>query len=66
MTVAELYENSVRPLCAADRLQLARLILNDIAPPLPVDISDEWSEEDLQDLAKASWQRVVDGAIDGD
>jgi hypothetical protein len=53
--IQDLYRSSVRPMLPAERLQLARLILDDLAPSeLPVDISDEWSDDDLADAASAS------------
>ena len=53
MTVQEVYDHSIKPLPAAERLQLATLILNDIPPQSVVDYSDEWSEEDLRDFTNA-------------
>ena len=39
----------------AERLQLARLILDDLATTeQPVDISDEWTDDDLADVTTAS------------
>jgi hypothetical protein len=58
MTIQELYDQSIRPLPAAERLRLATLILNDIPPQAVVDYSDEWSAEDLQDFTQASWARI--------
>lgn len=55
--VKELYETRVRPLVPAERLQLARLILDDLAPSVgngDVDVSDAWSDEDVADLAAFS------------
>jgi len=50
--IQDLYEGSVRPMPPAERLQLARLILDDLAPAeKPVDISDEWSDDDVADLS---------------
>ncbi len=41
----------------ADRLQLARLILDDLAPSeTTVDVSDQWDDDDLADLATYSAQ----------
>ncbi len=58
MTISELYQQSVKPLSAADRLRLAALILNDIPPQSVVDYSEEWTEEDLADFSRAGWARV--------
>jgi hypothetical protein len=53
--IQELYESSVRPMVPADRLQLARLILDDLAPSdTGVDVSDEWSDDDLADVVAFS------------
>lgn len=50
--IQELYESRVKPMPPAERLQLARLILDDLAPSeKPVDISDEWSDDDVADLS---------------
>ena len=58
MTVAEIYDQTIRPLSAADRLRLAKLILQDIPPEWLVDAADEWSEEDYHDFAQASWRQA--------
>jgi hypothetical protein len=58
MNVKELYEQTIKTLPAAQRLRLAALILNDIAPPSDVDDSDSWTEEDLQDFTQMSWQSI--------
>ena len=48
--IQELYDTRVRPMGPAERLQLARLILDDLATSeAAVDISDEWSDDDLAD-----------------
>ena len=56
MTVQDIYNQTIRPLPASDRLRLASLILNDINVNT-VDVSDRWEEEDYRDFAKASWER---------
>lgn len=57
--IQDLYRDSVRPMLPAERLQLVRLILDDLAPTeQPVDISDEWSDDDLADVAAASARRA--------
>jgi hypothetical protein len=58
MTVLEIYQQTIKPLPAADRLQLATLILNDISPGAVVDVRETWSEEDMQDLNRASWGHI--------
>jgi mRNA interferase MazF len=53
--IQDLYSTQVRPMLPAERLQLARLILDDLAPgEQPVDISDEWTDDDLADASAAS------------
>ena len=50
--IQELYESRVRPMVPAERLQLARLILDDLSPSeAAVDVDDEWSDDDLADVA---------------
>ena len=57
--IQDLYESRVRPMVPAERLQLARLILDDLAPSdTPNDVSDEWDDDDLADLAAYSAQRA--------
>lgn len=58
--IKDLYDTRVRPMSTAERLQLARLILDDLAPAdhaptdLPIDIRDDWSDDDLADVAAFS------------
>ncbi len=48
-------ESSVRPIVPAECLQLARLILDNLAPGhTGVDVSDEWSDDDLADVVAFS------------
>jgi hypothetical protein len=55
--IQELYEARVKPMVPAERLQLARLILDDLAPSEnAVDVNDAWSDDDLADLAAHSQQ----------
>lgn len=58
MGVEQLYEHTIRSLPAAERLRLARLILDGIPPESVVDYSDEWSNEDLRDFTAAGWARA--------
>ena len=58
MNVQELYERTIKTLPTAQRLRLAALILNDIAPSSEVNDSDSWTEDDLQDFTQMSWQAV--------
>ena len=49
--IQELYDARVKRMAPAERLQLARLILDDLAPTdSGVDISDEWDEDDVSDV----------------
>ncbi len=51
------YEEAVRPLPQQDRLRLAALILNDLAPAPPapaMDESDDWGDEDKRDVTAFS------------
>ena len=58
MTVEEIYDHTIKQLPAAERLRLAKAILNDIPPRALVDYSEEWSEADLREFSKASWEHV--------
>jgi hypothetical protein len=59
MTIQEMYEQSIRPLPAPDRLRLATLILNEIPPLAAVDYSDDWTDEDMRDLTLYSLRRAA-------
>ncbi len=53
----QIYETSIKNLSVLDRLQLVKLVLDDLmSDPRSwiVDESDEWSAEDLADLTRAS------------
>jgi len=53
--IQDLYDTRVRPMPPAERLQLARLIIDDLAPSeKPLDVSDDWSDDDLADLTAYS------------
>jgi hypothetical protein len=55
--VYDIFERHVKSLPIADRLQLARLIMEDLAESAPqwtVEASDNWSQDDLYDLSRAS------------
>ena len=58
MTIEQLYERTIRPLPTAERLRLATLILEGIPSEAVADDSHEWSDEDLADFARASWNRA--------
>ena len=50
--IKELYDASVRPMSKAERLLLAKLILDDLSPAdQAVDVRDDWSDDDLADVA---------------
>ena len=65
MTIQEMYEHSIKPLPAPDRLRLATLILGDISPDLVIDDSDEWTEEDLRDISLHSMRRAAESMEEG-
>lgn len=68
MSVQELYQQTIKPLAAAQRLELAAMILGDIPPQSVVDYQTEWSDEDLADLSRATWNRLdtdPEHALDG-
>jgi hypothetical protein len=57
--IQDLYESRVRPMVPAERLQLARLILDDLVPSeSAVDVSDQWGDDDLADVAAYSAQHA--------
>ena len=57
--IQDLYNTCVRPMEPAERLQLARLILDDLAASEnPVDVSDEWGDNDLAEVAAYSAQQA--------
>ena len=58
MTVRELYEQSIRQLSAADRYELATIILGEISRHAVIDYQDHWTEEDLKDFTRHSWSRI--------
>jgi hypothetical protein len=58
MTVQELYERSIKSLPTGDRLRLAAIILNDIPARAVVDYSEQWSDEDLADFSRATWEHI--------
>jgi hypothetical protein len=60
MSAREIYENTIRHLSAVERLRLASLILDELAASKGegLDIREEWSEEDVADLAKFSVKRA--------
>ena len=64
--VSQLYLQQVKPLPMIDRIQLARLIMDDLSEFVSrssVDFSDAWSDQDLYDATLAS-QRYVAQILD--
>jgi hypothetical protein len=59
-TAEELYETTVKPMLASERLKLATRILNDIPPTSVLDYSDEWTEQDLRQLSDESVRRFYE------
>jgi hypothetical protein len=58
MTTQEIYDRTIKSLPPAQRLELATLILGDIPPQALVDYRTEWSDEDMEDLNRASWDAI--------
>ncbi len=56
MSAREIYESTIRRLPAMDRLRIASLILDDLTASggRDLDVSDEWSDQDIADLNAAS------------
>ena len=64
--VRTFYQQQVKPLPMIDRIQLARLIMDDLSEFVSrtsVDFNDAWSDEDLYDASLAS-QRYVAQILD--
>jgi hypothetical protein len=56
-TVLELYETQLKPLSVVERLRLTQLLVSDLlksAPRWTVDVSYQWSDEDLMDFTRAT------------
>ena len=64
--VDQLYDNSIKPLPIAERLQLPARILNDIPPQSVVDYRTEWSEQDLREATAYSLMRSPASIADED
>lgn len=53
--IQELYDTRVRQMAPTERLQLARLILDDLAPTEgSIDVRDEWGAEDFVEVCAFS------------
>ncbi|HUG90585.1 MAG TPA: hypothetical protein VML55_07120 [Planctomycetaceae bacterium] len=59
MTASELYEQAVRSLPPTERLKLARLILDELQSYAIVEYSDDWSDEDMRDVTRYSFERAA-------
>jgi len=57
--VEDVYAQIVGRLPLAERLRLARMILNSIPPEAVIDYQDRWSEEDIHDVSLASLQHAT-------
>lgn len=54
MTVDQIYQETVKSLSLHERLALAARILSDLSgAAVPVDESDEWTDEDMKDFTNA-------------
>jgi hypothetical protein len=63
--VQELYDGRIRPMVPAERLQLARLFLDGLAPSqTAVDVSDDWGDDDLSDVAAFSTRHAAASGAD--
>lgn len=58
-TPEQVYDRTIKPLSAGERLRLARMILNDLPDEALVDYNDDWSEDDLRDATRYSLQRAA-------
>lgn len=66
MKVVDFYNASVKPLPTAQRLELAKLILEGISPQAVTDYSEEWTDEDMQDATCASLLRAAESLGEAD
>jgi len=60
--VDDLYRQQIRPLSTRERLQLVRLIMDELADTAPswmVDEADSWSTEDIEDITRAALIEVA-------
>ena len=58
MSAIQLYREKIKSLPAGERLELAKIILDDIPREAIVDFNPEWSDEDLRDVAAYSLSLV--------
>ncbi len=60
LTTAEvIYSRVVRPLPPSERLKLATMILNAIPPQSVIDVSEEWTEDDIREAMLYSFRRAT-------
>jgi len=60
MSLSEFYEKQIRTLPLIQRIDLARMILNDLPPEALVDYRSDWSEEDLRELSTFSLGYLIE------
>jgi hypothetical protein len=61
MTVQDLYSSTITQLPLSEQLRLATLILQGLAETAEVlDYRDDWSEQDIQDVAAFSSQHAIE------
>lgn len=58
MSAIQLYREKIKSLPAAERLELAKIILDDIPPESVLDFDTNWSDEDLRDAAACSAMNI--------
>ena len=66
MTALEFYTQSIRPMPAEERLRVAACILADLVAPEAIDVSDAWSEQDLEDVTQAGRAHIERAMGEGD
>ncbi|MHB2021405.1 MAG: hypothetical protein ACYCW6_31110 [Candidatus Xenobia bacterium] len=58
-TTDDIYEKSIRPLPASERLRLATRILNDLRPEGIADYGDDWTDDDRREISQLSLQQAA-------
>lgn len=64
-TAQEIYTQAVVPMPASEQLRLASFILEGLTAGRTLDISDQWSAEDIRDLTAYSASHALN-SIDGE
>ena len=61
MSAREIYDSAIRPLPPLERLRLASMILDELAASggAGLHLSDDWSEEDVADVAAFSMKHAA-------